>query len=104
MPMAEVLYRPVAAQWQGKSEAGAVRAAVLHAHGAAVRLDDAAHDGEAQPGAADGGGARAAAIEALEDARAFLRRDARPVVRDAHPPPGPLRLGRDHDLVALDRA
>src|SRR5579859_4861086 len=70
---------------QGEDDARASLGRVLGADGAAVRLDDAAHDGKPQAAAAGGDLARIiGAEEAVEDAWQGFRRDAFAAIGDGN--------------------
>src|SRR5690606_8465012 len=73
----------------------------LHLHAPAVRLDDAARDGEAEAGAGAAGAARLP--ERVEEARALLLGDARPGVRDAEDDVAAVARRAHGDAAALGR-
>src|SRR5919112_282994 len=68
----------------------------------AVRLDDAAHDREAEPGAAPLGGA-GALPEAVEHVRQVLGRDPRAGVLDGEADAGRVAVGGERDAAAAGR-
>src|SRR5579859_4584250 len=69
---------------QGEDDARASLGRILGVYSAAVRFDDAAHDGKPQSAAAGGNLARIiGAVEAVEDARQSLRWDAFAAIGDS---------------------